>query len=162
MAGRRSERFRSAELVGECSRLAHQTAPTVADDVNKPAAFATALLSSILGESRTSTLMNEADADYLLAVRDAQEVPTPNRADLAMLIRDGYLSIYPDATIRPRESLSRAELFMRLSESLRRAICCNSRKAMPVRRSRINWSFDRRKEKTFQSRLIPTRFCFDK
>ena len=35
--------------------------------------------------------MNEADADYLLAVRDAQDVPTPNRADLAMLIRDGNL-----------------------------------------------------------------------
>jgi len=96
--------------LANAARLAHQTSPTVADDVNKPAAFATALLSSILGESRTSTLMNEADADYLLAVRDAQDVPTPNRADLAMLIRDGYLSIYPDATIRPRESLSRARV----------------------------------------------------
>jgi stage II sporulation protein D len=96
--------------LANAARIAHQVGPTVTDDVNKPAAFATALLSSVLGESRTSMLMNDADADYLLAVRDASEIPAPNRADLAMVIRDGYLTVYADATIRPREALSRGRV----------------------------------------------------
>jgi len=96
--------------LANASRVAHQVAPAVTDDVNRPAGFATALLSAVLGESRTSTLLNAADADYLLAVRDTAEVPIQNRADLAMLVRDGYLSIYPDATLRPREPLSRGRV----------------------------------------------------
>jgi stage II sporulation protein D len=96
--------------LANAARLAHQVGPTVTEDVNKPAAFATALLSSVLGEGRTSTLMNDADADYLLAMRDAGDIPAPNRADLATVIRDGYLSVYPDATVRPHEALSRGRV----------------------------------------------------
>jgi stage II sporulation protein D len=51
--------------------------------------------------------LNNADADYLLAVRDADDVPSAQRADLAIVLRDGYLSAYPDATLRPRVPLSR-------------------------------------------------------
>jgi len=96
--------------LANAARVAHQPPQALTDDVNRPAAFATALLSAILGESRDSTLLNQADADYLLAVRDAQEVPSQYRADLALLVRDGYLSVYPDATLRPREPLSRARV----------------------------------------------------
>ena len=42
-----------------------------------------------------------------------------NRADVAMLVRDGYLSVLPDATLRPREPMSRARVlhaFARLLE----------------------------------------------
>ena len=62
----------------------------------------------MFGESRGSTLLNEADVEYLLAIRDAGDVPAANRADVAFLIRDGYLPVLPDATLRPREPLSRA------------------------------------------------------
>jgi stage II sporulation protein D len=90
------------------ARLTHQVAPTVTEEVNRPPAFATALSSAIFGESRANTLLNDADVDYLLAVRDAADVPAANRADVALLIRDGYLPVLPDATLRPREPLSRA------------------------------------------------------
>ena len=90
------------------ARLTHQVAPTVTEEVNKPPAFATALSTAVFGESRAGTLLNNADVEYFLAVRDANEIPTANRADVAMLIRDGYLSILPDATLHPREPLSRA------------------------------------------------------
>ena len=90
------------------ARLTHQVAPTVTDEVNKPPAFATALGMAAFGESRGSTLLNDADVEYFLAVRDASDVPQSNRADVAFLIRDGYLSVFPDATLRPREPLSRA------------------------------------------------------
>ena len=90
------------------ARLAHQVAPAFTEDVIRPPAFATALSTAVFGESRGGTLLNNADVEYFLAVRDANEIPPANRADVAMLIRDGYLSILPDATLRPREPLSRA------------------------------------------------------
>jgi stage II sporulation protein D len=89
------------------ARLAHQTAPTVTEEVNRPPAFATALSTAVYGESRASTLLNNIDVEYFLAVRDANEIPQANRADVAMLLRDGYFSVLPDATLRPREPLSR-------------------------------------------------------
>ena len=89
------------------AKLSHQMAPTVTDEVNRPPAFATALRAAAFGESRGSTLLNDADVDYYLAVRDAGDIPAANRADVAMLIRDGYLSVLPDATLHPREPLSR-------------------------------------------------------
>jgi stage II sporulation protein D len=60
------------------------------------------------GESRASTLLNDADVEYFLAIRDAGDIPPGNRADVALLIRDGYLAVLPDATLHPREPLSRA------------------------------------------------------
>jgi stage II sporulation protein D len=59
------------------------------------------------GESRGSTLLSDADVEYFLTVRDAGDVPQSNRADVAFLIRDGYLAVFPDATLRPREPISR-------------------------------------------------------
>ncbi len=90
------------------ARLTHQAAPTVTEEVDRPPAFATALSTAVYGESRGGTLLNNADVEYFLAMRDAGEIPPANRADVAMLIRDGYLSLLPDATLRPREPLSRA------------------------------------------------------
>jgi len=96
--------------IANVARIAKQTTPTTGDDVNRPPAFATALSLAAFGESSPATLLNNADADYLLAVRDAAEVPPQNRADVAMLLRDGVLSVYPDATLRPRSPLSRAHV----------------------------------------------------
>lgn len=90
------------------ARLTRQLAPTVTEEVNRPPAFATALSTAVFGESRGSTLLNDADVEYLLAMRDAGDVPATNRADVAFLIRDGFLALLPDATLRPREPLTRA------------------------------------------------------
>ena len=100
------------------ARIARQTPPATGEDVNRPPAFATAIASAVLGESRTSTLLNNADADYVLGVKDLQAIPAENRADLAMLVREGNLSVYPDATIRPREPLSRARVLHAIARLL--------------------------------------------
>ena len=89
------------------ARLARQVAPVVTEDVHRPPAFATALSVATFGESRGGTLLNNADVDYLLAVRDAADVPQSNRADVAYLLREGYLSVLPDTTLRVKEPLSR-------------------------------------------------------
>jgi stage II sporulation protein D len=90
------------------TRLTHQPAFAVTEDVIRPPAFATALSNAVFGESRGGTLLDNADVEYFLAVRDANEIPAANRADVAMMIRDGYLAVLPDATLHPREPLSRA------------------------------------------------------
>ena len=98
--------------------LARQTAPVVTEEVNRPPAFATALSTAVYGESRANTLLNDADVEYFLAIRDAKDVPEMNRADVAMLVRDGYLSVLPDATLAPREPLSRARVLHSIARIL--------------------------------------------
>jgi stage II sporulation protein D len=100
------------------ARVAKQVGPTVTDDVNRPPAFATALAAAVFGEGNTATLLNDADADYLLAAPDAQEVPAANRADLAIMIRDGVLSAYPDGTLKPRHALSRGRVLHAIARLL--------------------------------------------
>ena len=104
--------------IANVARVAKQTMPAIGDDVNRPPAFATALVAAVFGADGPATLLNTADADYLLAVRDVQDVPAANRADLAMLVRDGYLSAYPDATLRPRMPLSRARVIHAIARIL--------------------------------------------
>ena len=100
------------------ARVARQGPLVTGDDMNRPGPFATALAAAVFGESKPGTLLNNADADYLLAVKDLADVPIENRSDLAMLLRDGYLSAYPDATIRPRTPLSRARVLHAISRIL--------------------------------------------
>ena len=104
--------------IANVARVAKQMNPATGDDLNRPPAFATALLAAVFGESRPSTLLNNADADYLLAVRDAQDVALAHRADLAILLRDGYLSAYVDATLRPRMPLSRGRVLHAIARIL--------------------------------------------
>jgi stage II sporulation protein D len=90
------------------ARVARQTSPSTSDDVNRLPSFAAALSMAVFGESRAGTLLNNADADYLLAVKDGADVPAQYRADVALLLREGYISPYPDGTLKPRAPLTRA------------------------------------------------------
>ena len=98
--------------------LAHNVLAGVPEDVNKPPQFSTALVAALFGDSRADTLLNSADADYLLSFRDGQDVPTANRADVAMLVRDGALALFADATLRPKEALSRARALHAIARML--------------------------------------------
>ena len=100
------------------AQLSKQSLPPLGDDVNLAGGFSSALALAVFGDSRPSTLFNDADVAYLLAVRDADRIPPPNRADVALLLRDGYLSVYPDATLRPQEPLSRGRVVHALARIL--------------------------------------------
>jgi stage II sporulation protein D len=100
------------------ARLSRQAAPTVADDATRAPGFSTALSAAVSGPSRADTLLDDADVEYLLAFRDAGEIPAANRADVALLLRDGTLALYPDATLRPREVMTRARALHTLARLL--------------------------------------------
>jgi stage II sporulation protein D len=55
-------------------------------------------------------LLDSADVEYILSFRDASDIPERNRADVAYLLRDGFLSLYPDTSLRPREPMTRARM----------------------------------------------------
>jgi stage II sporulation protein D len=92
-------------VAARLARNASFKAPATAD---KAPAFSTGLVAAVYGDGRADTLLNSADADYLLGFHDGDQVPAANRADVAMLIRDGALSLFSDATLRPKETMSRA------------------------------------------------------
>jgi stage II sporulation protein D len=96
------------EWLSVTARLARNVSFKPPEDAVKAPAFSTALVAAIYGEGRADTLLNSADADYLLAFHDGEQVPAANRADVAMLIRDGALSLFADATLRPKETMNRA------------------------------------------------------
>ena len=100
------------------ARLAQQTLPANTSDANHAPAFATALSQAVFGESRADTLLNNADVEYFLAIRDSAEVPAANRADVALLVRDGFLTLFPDLTLRPREAMSRGRVLHAIARLL--------------------------------------------
>ncbi|MFL6337126.1 MAG: SpoIID/LytB domain-containing protein [Pyrinomonadaceae bacterium] len=105
-------------LLSRVASLARQAAPFVGADATRPAGFASALAAALDGESRGAALLNSADVEYLLAFRDADEVPQQNRADVAAMLREGHLALLPDGTLRPRLPLTRARALHSVAHAL--------------------------------------------
>lgn len=83
----------------------------VTQDTAKPIQLATVLAGLIYDDpSEGDTLLSESDINYQLSFLDAGEIPRANRAMLAMLMRDGWFTIYSDLTLKPQKRFSRAKL----------------------------------------------------
>ncbi len=106
------------DMFARVAVLAHQTSPQVGADATRPAGFATALAFALDGESRGAVLLNSADVEYVLSFRDASDVPAQSRADVAAMLREGHLSLYPDGTLRPRQPLTRARALRSIAHAL--------------------------------------------
>ena len=87
-----------------------KTYPNVTKDTAKPAELAKLLVSYIYPEGTTDVLLTESDINYQLSFDDAAEIPKDARAHIAILLRDGYFTIYPDLTLKPQKAFSRAKL----------------------------------------------------
>ena len=107
----------------------------------------------MFGESRADTLLNNADVEYFLAVRDATEVPANNRADVALLVRDGHLSLFPDLTLRPREVLTRARTIHAIAHLLENRGLLQMQKgtARPSAEGTLIFAFNQREGSTYSS-----------
>jgi stage II sporulation protein D len=88
----------------------NRTGGAITADTAKPAEMARFLGLLVYGDAYADTLLSEADIAYQLSFADAAEVPKERRADVAMLMRDGWLSLYPDATLRPNQPMPRSRL----------------------------------------------------
>lgn len=106
------------EWLSAAARLARNAAFRPPDDATKPPGFSSALIAATYGDARADTLLNSADSDYLLSFRDGDQVPASNRADVAMLLREGVVSLFADATLRPKESMSRSRVLHAIARIL--------------------------------------------
>ena len=86
---------------------------------SKPGPFSSALISAIYGEVARRHSAESADINYLLSFRDGEDVPAANRADVAMLIREGALTLFADATLKPRETMPRGRALHAIAANAR-------------------------------------------
>src|SRR5437763_944611 len=100
------------------ARLSRNSTFKAPEDGTKLPAFRTALVEAIYGEKRADVLLNAADAGYLLSFRDADEIPNENKPEVAMLVRDGAVSLFADATVRPKETLTRGRALHAIARML--------------------------------------------
>jgi stage II sporulation protein D len=87
-----------------------KTFPNVSRETAKPLELARILAGIIYTPGTADTLLSDADVNYQLTFDDAAEVPKERRADVAMLLRDGYFAIHPDLTLKPNRPFSRAKM----------------------------------------------------
>src|SRR5436189_4012321 len=80
--------------------------PNVNRDSAKPVELARILASLIYPPGYADTLLSDADVTYQLSFDDAAEIPKDRRADIAVLLRDGYFSIHPDMTLKPNKAFA--------------------------------------------------------
>ncbi|HEY8205658.1 MAG TPA: SpoIID/LytB domain-containing protein [Pyrinomonadaceae bacterium] len=108
----------ATDWLAATARAARNVTYRPVDNSIKAPSFSTALIAAVYGESRADTLLNSADIDYLLSFHDGEEVPVANRADVAMLIREGALTLFADATLRPKQDMSRARALHAIARML--------------------------------------------
>ncbi|MBK9164724.1 MAG: SpoIID/LytB domain-containing protein [Acidobacteria bacterium] len=119
------EWFEDAPTVGEISNWMNnlagrfgKTFPNVTVNTAKPVELA-ALLSSFLYTPGTpDALMSDSDVNYHLAFDDAGEIPLNRRAEIAMLMRDGYFTLRPDLTLQPNRPFSRGKMLRLIRQVL--------------------------------------------
>ena len=84
--------------------------PNVSKKSSEPVELARILASLIYTPGAPDTLLSDSDVNYHLSFDDASEVPKERRAELAMLLRDGYFSLHGDLTLKPSKHFSRARM----------------------------------------------------
>jgi stage II sporulation protein D len=84
--------------------------PNVSKNTSAPIELARVLASLIYTPGAPDTLLSDSDVDYQLAFDDATEIPKERRADIAMLMRDGYFTLHADLTLKPTKHFSRAKM----------------------------------------------------
>ncbi len=90
-----------------------KTFPNITRETAKPAELARMLTGIIYPPEFADTMLSDSDVNYHLSFDDAAEIPKERRADIAILLRDGYFTIHPDQTLKPNRPFTRA-LMLRL------------------------------------------------
>ncbi|MEO8648533.1 MAG: SpoIID/LytB domain-containing protein [Acidobacteriota bacterium] len=87
-----------------------KTFPNVTKDTSKPIELARIISGFLYNPEMPDTLLTDSDLNYYLSFDDAAEIPKERRAELAMLLRDGYFTLRPDMTMQPNRGFSRGSL----------------------------------------------------
>lgn len=88
----------------------------VTRDSARPTELARLIAGFIYAPGYADTMLTESDINYQLSFDDAGEIPKESRAEVALLLRDGYFTIHPDLTLKPNRPFSRAKLLRLITE----------------------------------------------
>jgi stage II sporulation protein D len=88
----------------------------VTRDSARPTELARLIAGFIYAPAYADTMLTESDINYQLSFDDAGEIPKERRAEVALLLRDGYFTIHPDLTLKPNRPFSRAKLLRLITE----------------------------------------------
>ncbi len=99
--------------------------PNVNKETSKPTELARIIAGFIYAPGYADTLLSDSDVNYQLSFDDAADIPKERRADIAILLRDGYFSIHPDLTLKATKPFTRAQM-LRLIQQI-----YNKKKWMP-------------------------------
>jgi stage II sporulation protein D len=91
--------------------------PNVNKETAKPVELARVIAGFLYAPGYADTLLSDSDVNYQLSFDDAAEIPKERRADIAVLLRDGYFAIHPDLTLKPSKAFTRAQM-LRLIEQI--------------------------------------------
>lgn len=115
----------------QLGRRAGKVFPNISKDTAKPAELASLIAGMLYPAGTADTLLSDSDVNYQLVFDDAADIPKERRADVAILLRDGYFSVHPDLTFKPNRPYSRAKV-LRLIR-----LITEKKKWMPVFQSGI-------------------------
>ncbi|MEJ7848612.1 MAG: SpoIID/LytB domain-containing protein [Pyrinomonadaceae bacterium] len=87
-----------------------KTFPNVNKETAKPVQLAHILNGFLYTPGMPDTLLSDSDVTYHLSFDDAAEIPKDRRAEIAMLMRDGYFTLHSDMTLKPNRPFSRAKM----------------------------------------------------
>jgi stage II sporulation protein D len=96
--------------MGQLALRFSKPTPAISPSGARPAELSRILASFMYADSYADTLLSDSDVNYQLSFIDAGEIPKDARANIAALLRDGWISLYPDMTLQPNRSYSRAKL----------------------------------------------------
>lgn len=85
-------------------------APVFSYDLVKSQEFADLLAKMIYNPEQADTLLSDSDINYQLSFIDGGDIDKEKRANIAMLFRDGWLSLYPDFNFHPHRPLTRERM----------------------------------------------------
>lgn len=84
--------------------------PNVNKETAKPTELARIIAGFIYAPGYADTMLTDSDINYQLSFDDAAEIPKERRAEIALLLHDGYFAVHPDLTIKPNKNYSRAQM----------------------------------------------------
>ncbi|MEQ1921526.1 MAG: SpoIID/LytB domain-containing protein [Pyrinomonadaceae bacterium] len=90
--------------------------PAINRDSARPTELARLIAGFIYAPGYADTMLTESDINYQLSFDDAGEIPKDRRAEVALLLRDGYFTIHPDLTLKPNRPFSRAKMLRLITE----------------------------------------------
>lgn len=101
--------------VNQIATKAGKPYPAFTPDLVRTQEFAAMLAKMLYGPTEADTLLSDADVAYQLSFPDASEITPKHRPDIAMLFRDGMLSLYPDGTFGAQRPMSRRHMLRQIS-----------------------------------------------